>query len=570
MYRSRYRRIVFFFGRVVLGLIFWDLLLPRLGLRGLARRTRPARLRRIAVSFRAMAIQMGGVMIKVGQFLSARVDVLPQEITDELVGLQDEVPAEDFEQIRALAEAELGAPLARLFAEFDPRPMAAASLGQVHRARLVCPPSAEEAPPFVEVVVKIQRPNIPAIIETDLAALRTVGNWLKRYPPIRRRADVPALLDEFASVLYEEIDYLAEARNAEKFARNFRRFRPNHRPGVRVPRVVWERTTRRVLTLENVQAIKITDYEAIQAAGIDRGEVAEFLFTTYLRQIFEHNFFHADPHPGNLFVNPRPEHAPPPQAGGQKMSWELVFVDFGMMGHVPPNLRAGLREMAIATGSQDPARLVRSYQMLGVLLPEADLELLERAEAKAFEQFWGKSMAELRDISLAEMQAFAKEFRQLIFSMPFQVPQDLILLGRTVAILSGMCTGLNPDFNFWRSITPFANKLIAEEARTEWDFWQQELEKLLRLLASLPARVDRVLEKMERGQLETRSPDIRDQTARLERAIHRVAAGLVFAALLLAGVQLYLAGETGMATAMLTAAALTLVWMAGKKPRQEG
>src|SRR5579859_270343 len=355
MIQSRYRRIVFFFARVIATLIFWDIVLPRVGLRGWSRSTRRERLRRLAVLYRALAIRMGGVLIKVGQFLSARVDVLPEEVTAELAGLQDEVPAEKFDDIRRLAEAELGAPLAQRFAAFDPVPLAAASLGQVHRARLR---PETEGGPETAVVVKVQRPKVELLIATDLAALDTVGNWIKYYPPIRRRADVPALLAEFARILRGEIDYLAEGRNAETFAANFK-----DTPGVRVPHIYWPYTTRRVLTLEDVYAIKITDYEAITAAGIDRAEVAERLFQTYLRQIFEQGFFHADPHPGNLFVE-RLAAAP---AGGP--SWRLIFVDFGMMGHVPPNLRAGLREMAIGVATRDAARLVHASQTMGILLP---------------------------------------------------------------------------------------------------------------------------------------------------------------------------------------------------------
>ena len=586
MNRSRYYRIVWFFARVVAHVFFWDLFLPRVGLRRLSRRTRPDRMRKIAVAYRGLAIRMGGVLIKVGQFLSSRVDVLPVEITNELAGLQDEVPAESYEDIRRVAEAELGGPLGKFYAEFDEPPLAAASLGQVHRARLYPLPtpreaalpqtgngvsSDQESPPdrvphlaeafyFTNVVVKVQRPNIEHIIQIDLAALRTVGNWLKRYPPIRRRADVPGLLEEFSNSLYEEIDYLAEARNAETFAANFRWDWGGHKPGVRVPRVDWTHTTRRVLTLENVQGIKITDYEGLEKAGINRAEVAEYLFETYLHQIFNHSFFHADPHPGNLFVFPHPR---PPSPGGRGVGgegWELTFVDFGMVGRVPENLHDGLREMVIATGTQDPARMVKAYQTMGVLLPSADLELLERAEQKLFQRFWGKSMAELQEISFDEMQEFAKEFRELIYTMPFQVPEDIILLGRTVAILSGMCTGLNPNFNLWESITPFAQRMIAEDG-ANWGIWQAEAEKFLRGLVALPGRLDRALDKLEHGKLEVRSPDVRAQTARLEAGFRRVTGAIIFAALLLGGIQLVLGGVQWLGGVLIAGAVGTLGWV---------
>lgn len=555
MLRSRYRRITQFFGRILLSLIWWEIILPRLGGRSWTRRTRSERLRSAARRFRNLAIGMGGVLIKVGQFLSTRVDVLPIEVTGELAGLQDEVPAEQFEDIRRVAESELGQPLAEKFAAFDPAPVAAASLGQVHRAVvLVSPPAGEEASNVRQnVVVKVQRPNIEQLIATDLAALRTVGGWLHRYPPINRRANVPALLDEFTRTLYEEIDYLAEGRNAETFTANFKDF-----PGLRVPAVHWTHTTRRVLTLEDVGAIKITDYAAIQAAGIDLSEVAHRLLETYLKQVFEDGFFHADPHPGNLFVTPLA--APAPEGGG-KVEWLLTFVDFGMVGRVPEKSLGGIREALIALGMRDSARLLRAYQMLGVLLPSADLALLERANERAFEQFWGKSMTELQGISLGEMREFAHEFRELIFAMPFQVPQDLIFLARCVGILSGMCTGLDPQFNVWDELSPFAQKLIVEDSVNGRHFWLEELENIFRKLMALPGRTEAMLQKAERGELTVRDPHLDDTMRRLEGTLYRGAGALVFAAMLMGGIQLYLAGHGGFANALFFGALLALVWV---------
>ena len=575
MYRSRYRRIVLFFARILLSFAFWDLALPRLGLRQQAQRTRPDRFRRSASAFRMLAIQMGGVLIKIGQFLSTRVDVLPPEITQELSGLQDEVPPVSFSEIRETAESAYGMPLTEKFAKFEPAPLAAASLGQVHRARikvdrepgLYANGGGENNPAqrtgFLEVVVKVQRPNIEIIIATDLAALQTVGKWLNRYRPIRRRADVPALLDEFSQILYEEIDYLAEGRNAETFAANFK-----DDPGVRVPGVIWTHTTRRTLTLENVWAIKITDYPEISAAGIERKEVASRLLDTYLKQIFEDGFFHADPHPGNLFVNPQPEPLPGIQAAERtrrglenKTAWQLTFVDFGMVGHVSPRLREGLREMLIGIGTRDSRRVVKSYQILGVLLPGADLSLLEKAEAKLFDRLWGKTMTELREISPEEVFEFASEFRELLYTLPFQIPHDLIYLGRTVSILSGMCTGLYPDFNLWEHMGPYAQKMIVEEARTERQNWLSELESLGRAFLSVPKKMDSILGKMERGEIAVSAPEVTQKVSQLERAVRQVAGGIIFMGLLLGGIQLYLGGQDLFGRILLAGAGLSLVWV---------
>jgi predicted unusual protein kinase regulating ubiquinone biosynthesis (AarF/ABC1/UbiB family) len=199
--------------------------------------------------------------------------------------------------------------------------------------------------------------------------------------------------------------------------------------------------------------------------------------------------------------------------------------------------------------------------MMGLLLPHADLELLEKAEAKAFERFWGKSMAELREISLQEMHEFAHEFRELVYTMPFQLPQDMILLGRTIAILSGMCTGLNPQFNLWGSIAPYAQKLLSEEVSGGWRFWLDELGVIARALLALPRQAESVLGKMERGELAVQVPQLVERVNRLERAVLRLTGGTMFVGLLTAGVQVYLAGQVPLGTGLLVAAGIVLAWI---------
>ncbi len=546
--RARYRYIMGFFARAVAGFIFWEIVLPRLGLRALTRRTRSQRYTKIAARFRVMAIRMGGVMIKVGQFLSSRLDVLPVEITEELSGLQDEVPAEDFEAIRKLAETELGAPLEERFERFEPEPLAAASLGQVHRARLRLDVAEEEG--FQDVVVKIQRPFIDQLIDVDFSALRRVAGWLMRYEPIRKRVDVRALILELEATVHREIDYLSEGKNAEIFSKNFA-----GRKRIHVPRVVWSETTKRVLTLENVYAIKITDYAEISAAGIERGQVAKVLFNTYLKQIFEDGFFHADPHPGNLFVTPRP-----PNEDG-KVNWQLTFVDFGMVGTVPDGLRDGLRDMLIGVGTRNPAKVVQSYQTLGVLLPSADLKLLEQAETQIFDRFWGMTMNELRNVNPREMHQFAMQFRELMYEMPFQLPHNLLLLGRTVAILSGMCTGLDPNFNLWSQLAPYAQKMVMEEGISNWELWLDQIGELVKQLISLPTQTGRVLTRLERGELNVNVPRVSRQIYYVEGAVNRVAGSIVFAAFLFGGVLLRQSGDFTLSYVFWVFSLLVLLWM---------
>ena len=553
--RLRYWRIVLFFGRVVFGFIAWEVVGPRLGLRRLAERTRERRLQRTAARFRVLAIALGGLMIKLGQFLSSRLDVLPRSITNELSGLQDEVPAEELDALLSVATAELGGPLSEHFAWFDEEPLAAASLGQAHRARLRDADADELG--FRDVVVKIQRPHIQQVIEVDLAALRRVGRWLTRYRPIASRANVPGLVEEFAHTSLNEVEYLAEAANAERFAENFAAD-----PRVKVPRIVWELTSRRVLTMEDVSAIKIADHAAITAAGIDRGQVATVLVESYLQQIFQDSFVHLDPHPGNLFVTPITDPAPGEPA------WKLTFIDFGMMGEVPENLREGLTEALISVGLRDGARAVRSMEILNVILPGADMHLIERASTEVFARFGGMSMDELVNVPPEEMIEFAGQFRELVFELPFQVPEDMLMLGRSVGILSGVATGLEPSFNVWAVLTPYAATLVSGEGGLSVDRIVKEAADLGRALLALPGRVDRVLTSAERGELTVRTPRVAAQVERLNRTARGTNGVLVFAALLLAGaVALGTDPVLGRWLMGLSAAPLLWAMIAGRPPR---
>ncbi len=565
MLKARYRRIILFFAGILVSEIFWDLILPRIGFSKWSNRTRSERIRKIAVRYRTLAVQMGGVLIKVGQFLSARVDVLPSSATDELARLQDEVPSESFEAIRSVVESEFGALLQEKFIEFDPKPLAAASLGQAHLAKLNI--SRDQAALFhvpeynddvnsvisYSVVVKVQRPNIEKIIATDLAAIKTVGGWIKRYPPIRKRANITGLIAEFTRVLYEEIDYLAEGKNAEIFAANF-----SNDPGVLVPKVVWTHTTKRVLTLQDVRAIKITDYDEITAAGISRSDVAGRLLNTYLKQIFEDGFFHADPHPGNLFI--KPIDSADDGVNGHR-DWILTFIDFGMVGRMRPEIREGLRELLIGVGLQDAARVVRAYQIIGILLPGADIALLEKAESAMFHRFWGKGMDELNSISMDEVHDFAFEFRDILYNMPFQLPQDLIFLGRAVGILSGMCTGLDPQINVFELLAPFSQKIIKEEAQHDWSYWVKEAGNIARKVITLPMRADALITRMERGELNVRDPQLSENIKRLERTVSKAVGGIIFAAFLLASIQSTAEQQVILTWALRIASLATLLWI---------
>ncbi len=515
--QRRYRRILAFASRQLVQLWWFELFLPRIGLAAVSDRSRTRRLQLLARRFHDLAVELGGLMIKVGQFLSSRLDVLPPEITDELAGLQDEVPAVPFADIRALAEAELGAPLGQIYAWFDEIPVAAASLGQAHRARLSAPDALDTG--LGHVIVKVQRPGIDRIVATDLAALRKVGGWLTRVRAVSSRVDAPALVEEFAHTSLEEIDYLHEAASAERFAEDFA-----DDDGIRTPEVVWARSTRRVLTLEDVTAIKISDTEALRAAGIDPSVVADAFARAMFDQVFAHGFVHADPHPGNVFVEPRAD-------GG----FRLTFIDFGMMAEVPASLRGGLRSLVIAIATRDGRAMIDAARAIGVLMPTTETSELERALTALFDRFGGMGFGQLKDVDPREFQDFADQFGHVMRSLPFQLPERLLLLIRAVSLTSGMCSALDPDFNVWDAVEPYATQLLGEESAGMVQDLAKQAASSAGILWRMPGRVDALLTRVDEGSVSFDTSRLERRLDRLEHVARRIASGVLFAALLVGG-----------------------------------
>ncbi|MBE3077615.1 AarF/ABC1/UbiB kinase family protein [Clavibacter michiganensis subsp. michiganensis] len=522
--RARYRRILRFAAWNLAVTWWYELFLPRVGLRRIADRTRTRRMKRFARRFRVLAVELGGLMIKVGQFMSSRLDVLPPEITAELEDLQDEVPAVPFPEIRALAERELGMPLADAFAWVDETPVAAASLGQAHRAILGPIDSADTG--LTGAVIKVQRPGIDDIVRIDLAALRRIGGWLTHVRLVSDRVDAPALVEEFAETSLEEIDYLHEARSSARFQEMFA---DDER--VAVPEIVWERSTRRVLTLEDVTAIKITDHAGLIAAGIDPVEVAPVFAAVMFDQLFADGFFHADPHPGNVFVTPVAD-------GSVAQGWMLTFIDFGMMGEVPPSTRRGLRKMLIAAASRDGKGLVDAARDIGVLLPSADTTQLELAMTRLFARFGGLGFAELREVDPREFRAFANEFQEVVRTLPFQLPDDFLLIIRAMSLTSGVCSALDPAFNLWDSVEPYAQRLIREERGNVVRDLGTRVSDTAGTLARLPGRLDALLTRIDDGALPISDPTLERRVGALERTLRRAVSALVFGGLLAGGVLL--------------------------------
>jgi predicted unusual protein kinase regulating ubiquinone biosynthesis (AarF/ABC1/UbiB family) len=561
--RGRSQRALWFGARVFLNLIFWELILSRIFGQTRVAQGRLGRMIGFARQFRALALDLGGVWIKLGQFLSSRVDILPPSVIAELTDLQDAVPAEPTDQVIRTIERELGQPISQLFTEFEPNPIAAASFGQAHRALLnintpsVTLPIAKN----IRVVVKIQRPNLDQIVATDLRSLKTIMGWAKWYRLVRERANVDDLVREFSDGILAELDYEQEARNAELFAHHFA-----HDAQVRIPKPYKSLTTRRVLVLENVEAIKITDYDGLAKANISRVAVGRKLFDTYLQQFFTDGFFHADPHPGNLFVQPlelaQAEQLEIELPADGACPFRLTFIDFGMVGTVPKAYEKELREIIIATSLKDARRVTAAAQRMGMFLPGADLFRIEQAVSMLFDKFWGLNTTDLVNVSFDEMFSFAAEFRDLLSTLPFQMPQNMLYLGRAANILSGMSTALDPQFNPWKEIQPFAQDMAQKSSKRGVQDVLDEVLKVLRQTVQLPNQADQVLSRALSGHLEIRAQLSQASTndlRRIENSVSRLGWLIVFAIFMGCGTALLVSQFDGLGGVFLGIGGLALI-----------
>ncbi len=446
-------------------------------------------LKRVLRDFRVTAIEMGGLLIKLGQFLGARADLLPPEALAELAALQDEVRPEPFPLIVEALEREYKVPLSEVFVSVEPEPAGSASLGQVHRAILLDGRVA---------ALKIQRPGIERIVQIDLQALRltlTVVRWLA--PAADRVTDLRALYREFSRTVFEELDYQREGRNAEQFARLF-----TNDARIVVPKIYWEQTTHRALALEWIDGIKITDFVGLDAAGLDRAELARKLTDSYFTQALDAGFFHADPHPGNIMAQPIPDE--PGQA-------KLVFIDFGMMGTITPRARRGLRACFAGAVQADAALLLDGLDQLGFITEDANRDALEQALAALLSRFSGVPLSQLGQV--APDQAL-EDVGDVLYDQPFRLPAQFAFFGRAVGMLAGLTAALTPKFNFMEVAAPHAKKLISEfggggilgmlGATSLEGLAQNTLREglaLARSLARVPRQLDRILEKADRGEM---------------------------------------------------------------------
>ncbi|HEY9663521.1 MAG TPA: AarF/ABC1/UbiB kinase family protein, partial [Allocoleopsis sp.] len=385
---------------------------------------------RRAIQLREILTHLGPTYIKVGQALSTRPDLVRKDFLEELTKLQDQLPPFSTTTAFNIIEAELGRTIQDAFSEISPAPIAAASLGQVYRARLH---TGEE------VAVKVQRPNLLPVLALDLYLMRWAAGWLAPWLPLNMGHDLTLIVDEFGTKLFEEVDYQNEGRNAEKFATNFR-----DDPTVKVPQIYWRYSHHRVLTLEWINGFKLTDTEQIRASNLDQDALIEIGVTSGLRQLLEFGFFHADPHPGNLFATP---------------DGQMAFIDFGMMDQLHEETKETLVDSVVHLINKEYVALAKDFVKLGFLTPDTDIAPI----VPALEAVLGNALGEsVRDFNF---KTITDQFAGLMYDYPFRLPAKFALIIRSLVTQEGLALSLNPDFRIVDIAYPYvARRLLTGES----------------------------------------------------------------------------------------------------------
>ncbi|CAL1408974.1 unnamed protein product [Linum trigynum] len=490
---------------------------------GMTEEKKVVRRKALAKWLKDTILRLGPTFIKIGQQFSTRVDILAQEYVDQLSELQDQVPPFPSETALSIVEEELGAPVEDVFERFDFEPIAAASLGQVHRARLK----------GQEVVIKVQRPGLKDLFDIDLKNLRVIAEYLQKIDPKSDGAkrDWVAIYDECASVLYQEIDYTKEAENSELFASNFKDM-----DYVKVPNIYWEYTTPQVLTMEYVPGIKINKVEALDKLGLDRKRLGRYAVESYLEQILSHGFFHADPHPGNIAVDD--------VNGGR-----LIFYDFGMMGSISPNIREGLLEVFYGVYEKDAEKILEAMVQMGVLVPTGDMTAVRRTAQFFLNSFQERLAAQRREREMAtaelgfkkplskeeklakkkeRLAAIGEDLLSIAGDQPFRFPATFTFVVRAFSVLDGIGKGLDPRFDITEIAKPYALELLkfreagvevaVKDLRNRWDRQSRAFYNLFRQ-ADRVEKLAETIQRLEQGDLK-----LRVRTLEAERAFQRVAA----------------------------------------------
>jgi ubiquinone biosynthesis protein len=448
-------------------------------------------------------VELGPTFIKFGQALTSRADMLPPDYIEALNTLHDLVPPLPFEKMRAVLFQELGRDIHELYAELDPNPIASASIGQVYAARMWGGD---------EVVVKIVRPDAERVIEQDLEIITDMADWASQHTAVGSLYDLPVLVEEFAYTVRAELDYIREGQNADTFRKNF-----VDDANIYIPVVYWNHTTRRVITLERVSGVKINDLAGMDSAGINRQKVAENLMHFALRQIFEFRLYHADPHPGNFFVQP---------------DSSLAVVDFGMVGRLNERTKRTFLGIAQAIERQDSQMLVDQFLEAGIYTRGVDRRIFARDLERLLDRLSG---AAIRDLSASQA---IREMMAVILRNGLQLPGELVAMTRAVTISEGTGTLLYPNFNLFTFAAPYLRDFWKEERSPEVMFPRVSAAAMdsLEIGLDLPRRANRLLTQIEQGKLEVNLSQrmLEEMIAKMQSMTNRMTLGMILSAVIIA------------------------------------
>ncbi len=443
-----------------------------------------------------MLDELGPTFVKFGQLLSTRPDVVPPDIVDELRKLQDDVSPFPFSQVEQVVEAELGLEISRAFVDFEETPIAAASIGQVHLAIL---------PNGADVVVKVQRPEAPRQIESDLNLMRSAARVMRDRVRALDFIDAEALVDEFGRSIRQELDYQAEARNAETFRRNFA-----DDDDIVIPKVWWSYTTGRLLTLERLHGTQVADLEVESWSDEERRELVNRMANAWMTMVFRHGFFHGDPHPANILL---------------LEDGELGLVDFGMVGKLTEEDLARLTRLFVDVATENVSALPRRLADLGVRFPrDREDELRSRIE-ELYLRYYGARLSEIDPIALI------REGLDLVYSMNLRLPTRFVILDKAIATLASVGAELYPDFNVFEVARPYAKRLIAERyaPRRMVLGAQREAQELVAIAREVPYQVRDLLNEFRDGEVKVNiaNPGIDDIAHHIDVAVNRIAVALI-------------------------------------------
>ena len=445
---------------------------------------------------REMLDELGPTFVKFGQLLSTRPDVMPPDIIAELRSLQDDVTPIAFADVRRVIEEEMGLTLEQAFLTFDETPIAAASIGQVHRATL---------PTGDEVVVKVQRPEAPRQIESDLQLMRSAARVVRERVRALDFIDSEALVEEFGRSIRQELDYQHEARNAETFRRNF-----GDSTEVAVPKVIWRYSSSRVLTLEYLEGTQFADLDLETRSPEERRELAYRMTDAWMTMIFRHGFFHGDPHPANILLLD---------------DGRIGLVDFGLAGRLSEEDMTRLTRLFIDAATENVDALPRRLAELGLRYPPEREGELRDAIAELFYRYYGASVSNIDPLEVI------REGLDLIYSLNLRLPTRFVILDKAIATLGSVGIELYPDFNVFEVARPYARRLMTERfsPRRMSLRAQAEVRELAGVARELPYQMRDVMEQTRQGRLEIqiRNPGFDDLTYHIDHAVNRIAVALI-------------------------------------------